>query len=136
MTYAYSSDAHDNHVVQTGVIRHFAYGPGEAGYRQQLQSYDQAFATFFDNLAQHGINKSNTLFVFTVDEGDHFVGDAPSNPGCDGVNLPCTYNRVGEINFDLRGRGARSSATRPPSPCTPTTRRPSTSTGIRRRLTR
>jgi len=40
--------------------------------------------------------------VFTVDEGDHFVGDAPTPSGCDGVTTPCTYNRVGEINADLR----------------------------------
>src|SRR5262249_29037008 len=47
-------------------------------------------------------NKSNTLFVFTVDEGDHFVGDAPTPAGCDGVTTPCTYKHVGEINADLR----------------------------------
>ena len=40
--------------------------------------------------------------MFTVDEGDHFVGDAPTPPGCDGVNVRCTYSRVGEINADLR----------------------------------
>jgi hypothetical protein len=39
--------------------------------------------------------------VFTVDEGDHFVGDQPNAP-CDGVTTFCTYNRVGEINADLR----------------------------------
>ena len=61
-----------------------------------------AFQKFFDRLAADGINKSNTLFVFTVDEGDHFVGDAPTPAGCDGVNTPCNYNRVGEINADLR----------------------------------
>ena len=49
-----------------------------------------------------GSTRSNTLFVFTVDEGDHFVGDAPTPAGCDGVTTPCTYNRVGEINADLR----------------------------------
>ncbi|HKT39056.1 MAG TPA: hypothetical protein VJR48_11845, partial [Ktedonobacterales bacterium] len=81
---------------------HFAYGPGEAGYVQQLHDYDTAFAKFFDRLAADGINKSNTLFVFTVDEGDHFVGDQPTPTGCDGVITPCTYNRVGEINADLR----------------------------------
>src|SRR5262249_30997850 len=78
------------------------YGPGEAGYTQQLQAYDQAFGKFFDRLAADGINKSNTLFVFTVDEGDHFVGDPPTPSGCDGVTTPCNYNRVGEINGDLR----------------------------------
>ncbi|MGZ4418735.1 MAG: hypothetical protein ACXVRV_11245, partial [Gaiellaceae bacterium] len=47
------------------------------------------------------IDKSNTLFVFTVDEGDHFVGDQPTPAGCDGVNVACNYDRVGEINGNL-----------------------------------
>ena len=100
VTYAYVSDAHDDHGTAGNI--HFAFGPGEDGYERQLQAYDRAFEKFFDDLAQHGINKSNTLFVFTVDEGDHFVGDAPTPPGCDGVNVRCTYSRVGEINADLR----------------------------------
>jgi hypothetical protein len=100
ITYAYISDAHDGHGVSGNI--HFAYGPGEAGYAQQLHDYDVAFERFFNRLAADGIDKSNTLFVFTVDEGDHFVGDQPSNPGCDGVATPCVYNRVGEINGDLR----------------------------------
>jgi hypothetical protein len=100
ITYAYVSDAHDGHGTAGNI--HFAYGPGEAGYVQQLHDYDMAFAKFFDRLAADGINKSNTLFVFTVDEGDHFVGDPPTPTGCDGVNTPCAYNRVGEINADLR----------------------------------
>jgi hypothetical protein len=100
ITYAYISDAHDGHGTSGNI--HFAYGPGEAGYVQQLQDYDQAFQTFFDRLAADGINNRNTLFVFTVDEGDHFVGDPPTPTGCDGVTTPCTYDRVGEINADLR----------------------------------
>ena len=100
ITYAYVSDAHDGHGTSGNI--HFAYGPGEAGYTQQLQDYDRAFQKFFDRLAADGINKKNTLFVFTVDEGDHFVGDAPTPTGCDGVTTPCNYNRVGEINADLR----------------------------------
>jgi hypothetical protein len=100
VTYAYISDAHDGH-GNAGNI-HFAYGPGEAGYVQQLHDYDVAFQQFFDRLAADGINKSNTLFLFTVDEGDHFVGDQPTPEGCDGVNVACNYNRVGEINADLR----------------------------------
>ncbi|MFL5799341.1 MAG: hypothetical protein ACJ77A_15590 [Actinomycetota bacterium] len=100
VTYAYISDAHDGHGTAGNI--HFAYGPGEAGYVQQLHDYDSAFGKFFDRLAADGINKTNTEFVFTVDEGDHFVGDSPTPTGCDGVNTPCTYNRVGEINADLR----------------------------------
>src|SRR5437016_5638301 len=100
VTYAYISDAHDGHGTSGNI--HFAYGPGETGYVLQLQAYDKAFQKFFDRLAADGIDKSNTLFVFTVDEGDHFAGDAPTPAGCDGVTTPCTYNRVGEINADLR----------------------------------
>src|SRR5256884_393023 len=100
ITCAYISDAHDGHGTSGNI--HFAYGPGEAGYVQQLHDYDTAFGQFFNRLAADGIDKSNTLFVFTVDEGDHFAGDSPTPAGCDGVTTPCTYNRVGEINADLR----------------------------------
>jgi hypothetical protein len=102
VTYAYISDAHDAHGTSGNI--HFAYAPGEAGYVQQLHDYDAAFQQFFDRLAADGINKSNTLFLFTVDEGDHFAGDPPTNPGCDGVTVACDYTgqRVGEINGDLR----------------------------------
>src|SRR5947207_1098311 len=48
VTFGYLSDAHDAHGV-AGEIHH-AYGPGEAGYVQQLRDYDQAFADFFTRL--------------------------------------------------------------------------------------
>lgn len=99
VTYGYLSDAHDGHGTSGNI--HFAYAPGETGYVQQLHDYDIAFQKFFDRLAADGINKSNTLFVFTVDEGDHFAGGAPTPAGCDGVSTPCTYNQVGEINANL-----------------------------------
>ena len=101
VTYGYISDAHDQHGV-AGEI-HATRGPGEADYVQQLKDYDTAFGQFFDRLAADGINQSNTLFVFTVEEGDHFAGSPPSNPGCDGVNTPCTYPLIGEINGNLAG---------------------------------
>jgi len=102
VTYAYVSDAHDEHGTSGNI--HFAYAPGEAGYVQQLHEYDVAFGQFFDRLAADGINKSNTLFLFTVDEGDHFAGSEPNNPDCDGVTVACDYTGlpVGEINGDLR----------------------------------
>jgi hypothetical protein len=55
ITYAYISDAHDGHGTAGNI--HFAYGPGEAGYVQQLHDYDMAFQKFFDRLAADGINK-------------------------------------------------------------------------------
>ena len=102
ITYAYISDAHDNH--GTAGNAHTAYGPGSAGYVAQLKAYDDAFAAFFARLTTDGINKNNTLFVFTVDEGDHFVGGSPTPASCDGVTVPCdwtTNNQVGEINANI-----------------------------------
>src|SRR5919109_3594334 len=108
VTFGYISDAHDQHGV-AGEI-HATRGPGEADYVQQLKAYDTAFGQFFNRLAADGINRSNTLFVFTNEEGDHFAGSPPSNPGGGGVNTPCTYpptapgNRfIGEINGNLAG---------------------------------
>ncbi len=97
VTYAYISDAHDAHPNGP------AYGPGQAGYVAALKSYDNAFATFFTRLASDGINSHNTLFVFTADEGDHFVGGAPTPSNCDGVTVACTYSTIGEINANLTG---------------------------------
>jgi hypothetical protein len=101
VTFGYISDAHDQHGV-AGEI-HATRGPGEADYVQQLRNYDQAFGQFFDRLAADGINKSNTLFVFTVEEGDHFAGAQANDPSCDGVTKPCTYPLVGEVNGNLAG---------------------------------
>ncbi len=98
ITYAYLSDIHDNHTTA-----HKAYGPGEAGYVAALKTYDTAFGKFFTRLANDGINKSNTLFVFTSDEGDHFVGGSPSPANCDGVTTPCTYSQIGEIDVNATG---------------------------------
>jgi hypothetical protein len=97
VTYAYISDAHDKHPSGP------AYGPGEAGYVAALKAYDDAFGTFFTRLAADGINQSNTLFAFTSDEGDHFVGGAGGPAGCDGVTTPCTYSQIGEVNANLAG---------------------------------
>ena len=97
VTFAYIADAHDDHVNDV------AFGPGQAGYVAQLRSYDAAFAKFFARLASHGIDESNTLFVFTADEGDHFAGGTPSPANCDGVNIPCTYANIGELDVNLNG---------------------------------
>jgi len=97
VTYAYISDAHDAHPSGP------AFGPGQAGYVAALKSYNDAFGKFFARLEKDGINTSNTLFVFTADEGDHFVGGAPSPANCDGVTIPCTYSQIGELNGNLAG---------------------------------
>jgi hypothetical protein len=112
VTYGYISDAHDIHVPNTVTdsFQSHADGPGEADYVNQLQAYDNAFNAFFQNLANHGINKSNALFVVTVDEGDHFVGGI-GTPQPDGTlaythancsNLAnCPTNQIGEINANI-----------------------------------
>ncbi|HMI96398.1 MAG TPA: hypothetical protein VK479_07795 [Micropepsaceae bacterium] len=99
VTFAYISDAHDFHGVSGN--QHVAFGPGDPGYVQQLRDYDAAFDAFFKRLAADGLNKDNTLFVFTVDEGDHFAGVQKTN--CNGVSVPCVYgpNEVGEINANI-----------------------------------
>ena len=101
VTFGYISDAHDQHGV-AGEI-HATRGPGEADYVQQLRNYDEAFGKFFNRLAADGLNRSNTLFVFTVEEGDHFAGAQANDPSCDGVNVPCTYPLKGEVNANLTG---------------------------------
>jgi hypothetical protein len=102
VVYFYIADAHDS---ASGAG---AFGPGEAGYVAQLQAYDRAWGQFFARLAARGIDKTNTLFIFTSDENDHFVGGAPTPATCDGVTTPCTYfypntttRSVGELTSNL-----------------------------------
>jgi hypothetical protein len=54
VTFAYISDAHDDHV------NNVAFGPGQAGYVAQLAAYDSAFNKFFTRLGSQGINQKNT----------------------------------------------------------------------------
>jgi hypothetical protein len=93
VTFAYIEDAHAQWTPPFNAL-----GPGQAQYVDQLKQENQAYKAFFERLAADGINKSNTLFVFTADEGDHFAGTQPTNTGCDGVTTACTYpaNGVGE----------------------------------------
>jgi hypothetical protein len=96
VVYGYISDAHDNHFTGTGT-----FGPGEAGYFAQLAAYNDAFGKFFARLAADKTTARNTLFVITADENDHFAGGPPSPANCDGVTIPCTYAKIGEIDVDL-----------------------------------
>jgi hypothetical protein len=95
VTYTYLSDVHDSWTSGGGL------GPGTATYSHQLAVENAAFGTFFTGLAAHGINKSNTLFVFTADEGDHFAGSTSTPSNCNGVTILCTYKRVGEVDGNL-----------------------------------
>src|SRR5438034_11380724 len=119
VTYAYISDAHDNHTSSfpAPFDPNFprASGPGEADYKAQLKAYDDAFAAFFTRLANDGINKSNTLFVVTADEGDHYAGGAgtPQPDGslayahtnCSWTTTPaCPSNQIGEVNYNIKAK--------------------------------
>jgi hypothetical protein len=59
----------------------------------------------FKRLNDAGINETNTLFIITADEGDHFVGAAPTPANCDGVHIPCQYDytKVGELDLNING---------------------------------
>jgi hypothetical protein len=107
VTYTYLSDLHD---AWSGVG---PFGPGQSGYEHQLKVENAAFGTFFARLAAHGITKANTLFVITADEGDHFVGSAPSPSNCNGVKIICHYKRIGEANGNLTGLLAAKGITTP-----------------------
>jgi hypothetical protein len=109
VTYGYISDAHAAHPPFTDVN---PWGPGEANYVKQLKSYDQAFASFFARLAADGINRTNSVFVFTSDEGDHLIASPPTPANCDGVNVPCTYAKIGEVAGNIKGLiGTQTAAT-------------------------
>jgi hypothetical protein len=99
VTLAYIADLHDSQVTGN------ALGPGDAAYVAQAQSYDVAFDWFFKRLNDAGINETNTLFIITADEGDHFVGTAPTPANCDGVTVACQYDytKVGELDLNING---------------------------------
>ena len=56
VTYAYISDAHDNHTLGRAPP-----GPGEADYKQQLADYDTAFAAFFSGSQATGSQEQHAL---------------------------------------------------------------------------
>ena len=116
VTYAYISDAHESKPGQTGCSNHgAAQGPGDTCYKQTLAAYNQSFATFFQRLADDGINSTNTLFVFAADEGDHFAGANvgrsidPTASNCTGtpdtLGYTCSYpsGTLGEQQVNIHG---------------------------------
>ncbi len=115
VTYGYIADIHEKKAGQTGcttagaTANGYALGPGDPCAIATAKAYDDAFAKFFDRLAKDGINSSNTEFVITAEENDHFAGantlraSTPTPAGCDGVNVPCSYTKtqVGEREANL-----------------------------------
>ncbi len=113
VVYAYIADAHDNQ-EGAGLSAEHTFGPGEAPYVKQLKDYDTAFGTFFANLKKEGFDQTNTLFIFTPDEGDHFAGGTASPANCDGVTIACTYPAgVGEVDLNLNGVVANAGVATP-----------------------
>jgi hypothetical protein len=107
VTFTYLTDLHDSATTGAGL------GSGTASYESQLKAENAAFGKFFAGLAAHGITRANTLFVITADEGDHFVGGAPSPANCNGVTILCHYSKVGEVDGNLTGMLAAKGVTTP-----------------------
>ena len=95
VTYAYISDAHEQKPGEKGCSNSgTAQGPGDPCYKANLAAYNQAFGAFFARLANDGINATNSLFVFTADEGDHFDGanvGRAITPSCTGTPATPAY---------------------------------------------
>ena len=114
VTYGYISDAHDLHspIASSDSYSSSATGPGELGHLQQLKAYDTAFENFFQNLQDHGIDRHNTLFVVTVDEGDHFAGGIGKpqsgqnwltyNHTTCTVLSQCAADQIGEVDANMK----------------------------------
>ena len=117
ITFGYISDVHDNHTsaFPAPFNPNFprASGPGEADSVTALQQYDNAFQQFFERLAADGIDKTNTMFVVTVDEGDRYAGGIgiPQPDGtlgyahsnCSWTTTPsCPSNQIGEVNLNIK----------------------------------
>ena len=117
ITYGYISDVHDNHTsafpAPFNPLFPRASGPGEADSVSALAAYDNAFQLFFDRLAADGIDKTNTMFVVTVDEGDRYAGGVgiPQSDGtlgyahsnCSWTATPaCPSNQIGEVNLNIK----------------------------------
>ena len=108
VTFAYISDVHDN----PSNVNHHApaacktdpetggLGPGDVCHDALAASYDEAFGKFFTRLKNDGIDQSNTLFVICCEEQDHFAGGPPTPSNCDGVTIPCTYAKLGEVDVN------------------------------------
>jgi hypothetical protein len=118
VVYSYISDVHGNEDIQGLSSKGepcydagSALGSGSACYLAQTAYYNQAFGTFFKRLAADGINKSNTLFILSSDEGDHEAGAnvgraiQPTPASCDGVTTLCTYptGDFGELEGNVTG---------------------------------
>ena len=105
VVYGYISDAHERKPGQPRTMctnpsgsSNAAQGPADPCYKATLASYNAAFAKFFQRLADDGITPSNTVFMFSAEEGDHFAGanvGRSVQPTCTGtpatLDYTCSY---------------------------------------------
>jgi hypothetical protein len=125
VVYGYISDAHERKgqgpnpqsgCTNPSTSSTAAQGPGDPCYKATLASYNAAFAKFFQRLADDGINPSNTVFMFSNEEGDHFAGanvGRSVQPSCTGTpettDYTCSYATgaqgpaIGEQFVDIHG---------------------------------
>jgi hypothetical protein len=71
VTFTYLHDVHE--------VNGKEVGPGQ--YANVIQMYDKAFENFFTKLNAAGINRDNTLFVLTTDEGDQYMPQGETSTG-------------------------------------------------------
>jgi hypothetical protein len=111
VVYGYISDAHERKgqgpnpqsgCTNPSTSTTAAQGPGDPCYKSTLASYNAAFAKFFQRLSDDGINASNTVFLFSAEEGDHFAGanvGRAVQPNCTGtpgtLDYTCSYANQG-----------------------------------------
>jgi len=125
VVYGYISDAHERKgqgpTPQSGCSNPStsstaAQGPADPCYKANLASYNAAFEKFFQRLADDGITPSNTVFMFSSEEGDHFAGanvGRSIEPNCTGTpettDYTCSYAgtgasaRIGEQFVQIHG---------------------------------
>jgi len=125
VVYGYISDAHERKGQgpnpQSGCSNPStsstaAQGPADPCYKANLASYNAAFEKFFQRLADDGITPSNTVFMFSSEEGDHFAGanvGRSIEPNCTGTpettDYTCSYAgtgasaRIGEQFVQIHG---------------------------------
>ena len=115
VVYGYISDAHERKGQgpnpQSGCSNPStsstaAQGPADPCYKANLASYNAAFEKFFQRLADDGITPSNTVFMFSSEEGDHFAG---ANVGRS-IQPDCPTGTPGTIDYTCSYAGTGASA--------------------------
>ena len=130
VTYGYISDAHDIHTpTRHGRVPSTAHGPGEAGYKAAAEGLRRRVRARSSRAwPRTGSTSRNTLFVVTVDEGDHFAGGI-GTPQPDGT-LAYTHTNCADADR-LPGEPDRRGQREPAAGCSGRQRR--RSRALRRR---